>query len=236
MAYEKIHEKLTWVDGQAPALNAENLNRMEETMEALDNRTVELSAQAENFATKEEIPEVDTATPEKAGKVKPDGTTITVDEDGTIHAVGGGGGTGGTSDYNALTSKPSINGVTLSGNKTSADLGIEVPTKTSELTNDSNFVTQDSLKSLIETQSFSRDNVEISNYTTITFDVAKPGYTPLGVFLYSIANATSSGVGRVFCSVFEMSITDNVLTVGIKYAGNSSAKVKATFVVLYERD
>lgn len=31
---------------------------------------------------------------------------------------------GGTSDYSQLTNKPSINGVTLSGNKTSADLGI----------------------------------------------------------------------------------------------------------------
>ena len=40
----------------------------------------------------------------------------------------GGGGSGGTSDYTDLTNKPSINSVTLSGNKTSYDLGIdEVP-------------------------------------------------------------------------------------------------------------
>lgn len=38
------------------------------------------------------------------------------------------GGGSGTTDYDALTNKPSINGVTLSGNKTSEDLGIEVPT------------------------------------------------------------------------------------------------------------
>ena len=36
----------------------------------------------------------------------------------------GGGGSGGTSDYTELSNKPSINGVTLSGNKTSTDLGI----------------------------------------------------------------------------------------------------------------
>lgn len=36
----------------------------------------------------------------------------------------GGGGGGGTSNYNDLTNKPSINGVTLSGNKTTNDLGI----------------------------------------------------------------------------------------------------------------
>ena len=65
-----------------------------------------------NFATKDEIPslegyatetyvnekvaavkvEVPVATTETAGKVKPDGTTITVDEDGTIHSAGGSGG------------------------------------------------------------------------------------------------------------------------------------------------
>ena len=63
------------------------------------------------------------ATTEKAGIVKPDGTTITVDADGTIHSVGG-GGTAGTTDYEDLANKPLINGVKLSGNKTTSDLGI----------------------------------------------------------------------------------------------------------------
>ena len=34
------------------------------------------------------------------------------------------GGSGGTSNYNDLSNKPSINGVTLSGNKTTSDLGL----------------------------------------------------------------------------------------------------------------
>ncbi len=38
---------------------------------------------------------------------------------------GGSGGGGGTYDYNDLTNQPSINNVTLVGNKTLADLGIE---------------------------------------------------------------------------------------------------------------
>ena len=38
---------------------------------------------------------------------------------------GGGGGGGGTSDYNDLDNKPSINGVTLSGNKTASQLGLD---------------------------------------------------------------------------------------------------------------
>lgn len=76
------------------------------------------------------------------------GDNLTIDENGKLSATGGGGG---TSDYNALSNLPSINGVQLKGNKTPSDLNIDtnqltngagfitksdVPTKTSELTND----------------------------------------------------------------------------------------------------
>ena len=65
-------------------------------------------------------------------------------------------GDGGTTNYNDLTNKPSINSVTLTGNKTTEDLNIktsdldndagfitnaDIPTKTSDLTNDSGFQT-----------------------------------------------------------------------------------------------
>ena len=56
-------------------------------------------------------------------------------------SIGSGGGGGGTSDYLDLDNKPSINNVTLSGNKTTSDLGINIPTKTSDLQNDSGFGT-----------------------------------------------------------------------------------------------
>ena len=48
---------------------------------------------------------------------------------------------GGSEDYTDLTNKPQINGVTLSGNKTTSDLGITIPTKVSDLTNDTGFIT-----------------------------------------------------------------------------------------------
>lgn len=61
----------------------------------------------------------------------------------------------GSSDYNNLTNKPQINSVELSGNKTLAELGIQaagnyalksdIPTKVSELQNDSQFVTETAL-------------------------------------------------------------------------------------------
>ena len=47
----------------------------------------------------------------------------------------------GTNDYEELINKPEINGVELTGDKSLADLGINIPTATSDLTNDSGFIT-----------------------------------------------------------------------------------------------
>lgn len=79
------------------------------------------------------------------------GDNITLDQQGSTLTINSTGGGGGTSNYNNLTNKPSINNITLSGNKTLSDLGIQpagnyalesdVPTKTSDLTNDSGFIT-----------------------------------------------------------------------------------------------
>lgn len=59
-----------------------------------------------------------------------DGAVITIiDKSGTTTAKvndgQGGGGGGGTTDYNGLSNRPQINGVTLSGNKSYADLGLD---------------------------------------------------------------------------------------------------------------
>lgn len=67
------------------------------------------------------------------------GDGITIDENNVISATGG-GGSGGTTDYELLENKPQINGVELLGNKSLTDLGIDIPTKTSELENDSGFI------------------------------------------------------------------------------------------------
>lgn len=67
-----------------------------------------------------------------------------------------GGGSGGTTNYEALNNKPKINNVELTGNKSLADLGINIPTKTSELTNDSDFVDQTNL------------SAALANYTNTT--------------------------------------------------------------------
>lgn len=71
------------------------------------------------------------------GVIKVDGTSVTIDEDGTLHSSGG----GGTSDYNYLVNKPQIAGVTLFGNKSLNDLGIaaasDIPNELADLSDDS---------------------------------------------------------------------------------------------------
>ena len=51
------------------------------------------------------------------------GTNISLDQSGSTLTISSTGGSG-TSDYSDLTNKPSINNITLSGNKTSSDLGL----------------------------------------------------------------------------------------------------------------
>lgn len=45
-------------------------------------------------------------------------------------------------DYDSLINKPQINGVELSGNKTSEQIGINIPTAVSELSNDANYTSK----------------------------------------------------------------------------------------------
>lgn len=64
---------------------------------------------------------------------------------------------GGSSDYSTLTNKPQINNVTLNGNKSLSDLGINIPTKTSDLTNDGD-----------GTNPFLTQHQSLENYSTTT--------------------------------------------------------------------
>lgn len=52
------------------------------------------------------------------------GKNLSIEEDGTLNAAGGGSGTG-TSDYDELVNKPTLNGIEISGEKTAADYGIK---------------------------------------------------------------------------------------------------------------
>lgn len=55
----------------------------------------------------------------------PSQTLVSIRVGDVIYSIPSGGGGGGTSDYNALNNKPKVNNVTLSGDLTLADLGIQ---------------------------------------------------------------------------------------------------------------
>lgn len=67
------------------------------------------------------------------------GDGIVIDENNVISTIDS--GPTGTNNYNNLSNKPRVNGVILEGNKTSEDLGINIPTKLSDLENDGYLVT-----------------------------------------------------------------------------------------------
>ena len=55
----------------------------------------------------------------------PSQTLVSIRVGDVIYSIPAGGGGGGTSDYNALNNKPKVNNITLSGDLTLADLGIQ---------------------------------------------------------------------------------------------------------------
>ena len=79
----------------------------------------------------------------------------------------------GTSDYNDLDNKPSINGVELIGDVDSDDLGITVPTKTSELDNDSGYITSSDIPPI---PSKTSDLTNDSGYITTESDPTVPAW------------------------------------------------------------
>ena len=95
-----------------------------------------------------------------------DGQVLKYDETAQKWVNGEGGGSGGTSNYNALSNLPSINGVTLKGNKSLTDIGIVIPTKTSDLNNDSGFITTNDIEEVLEHFVWTEQTISDDNVTT----------------------------------------------------------------------
>ena len=115
-----------------------------------------------------------------------EGENITIEQEGSTLTISSTGGSGGTSDYEELENKPSINNVTLNGNKSLSDLGIQpsgnyvtpndlssvatsgsyndlsnkpnIPSKTSDLTNDSGFITNSALTDYVSNTDYATNS------------------------------------------------------------------------------
>lgn len=125
--------------------------------------------------------------------------------------LGGSGGGGGTTNYNQLTNKPSINGVTLQGNKTTSDLNL--PTYTAgtgiDITGNVIFNTmRGACAGYISSISTGYANTQITLATNETF---KPGEL---IVLRSDANGTAQ-------------------TLSVQYGSESSQKYNYNLKDLY---
>ena len=102
--------------------NIEDINELKDKTNTLQNELIEREETLNHLAdTKQDT------------LIAGDNITI---NDNVISSTG----SGGVSNYDDLTNKPKINDVELVGNKTSEELGINIPTKLSQLTNDKDFI------------------------------------------------------------------------------------------------
>ena len=111
-----------------------------------------------------------------------------------------------------------------------------IPTKTSDLTNDSGFLTSSQANKVTFTVvSGTVDNVSISNtsYSTQTINIAVPAGSSRAAMFYrgcSIANASSSGANAANCGMcwYFYDEENDAYKVNIRNFKGSSAKVKVT--------
>lgn len=159
-----------------------------------DVSAVAISGSYGDLLDKPTIPEYQVATTETIGLVKVDGSTVTVDSDGTIHAVGGGGL--GTSDYNGLSNKPSINGVVLTSNKSSDDLGLASASHSHDdaTATDSGFMSAADKSKLTAIEENAQANVQADwneeDTSSDAYIQNKPTSFPPSAHVHSIADVT----------------------------------------------
>ena len=141
--------------------------------------------------------------------------------------VGSGGG--GTSDYEDLANKPSINGNQLTGNKTTAQLGI-IETKIKAKT----YTGTGTNTNAIEFDEKPLCILSIDGYSTNTDYISVVGFR-YGVPMYTGNYKTNSGGGTIYGSVAYSN--DNLtMTLTASDAGAACNYSGKTYTVLYIPD
>ena len=153
------------------------------TLTKQDNTVVEFEGGGGSYT----LPVASTTT---LGGVKPDETTTTVDEDGTIHAH----------DTTPVATTTTVGSVKPDGTTITIDsngvITANIPTKTSDLTNDSDFITTEYHDITKQDKLVAGNNITIED-NVISANITAPTYTagagisisPDGVISLSLTNA-----------------------------------------------
>ena len=114
------------------------------------------------------------------------------------------GGGSGTSNYNDLSNKPSINNVELSGNKTTSDLGIvipTVPTNVSAFTNDAGYTTNTGTITSVKMNGSTVSSSGEADLGTVITDISsKQDALVSGTNIKTINNESILGSGNITIS------------------------------------
>lgn len=137
-----------------------------------------------------------------------------------IFATGGGSATGGVTNYSELENLPQINSVVLEGNKSLEDLG--VPTKTSDLVNDSGFKTTDTWKqNTANSEGYVEKGTGHANQVWKTDANGVPGWRPDANTTYGDVTASAHGL---------MMASDKTKLDGIAAGANKTTLTKSLAV------
>ena len=187
-----------------------------------------------------------------------EGENINITQSGSTMTISSTGGGGGTSDYTDLSNKPSVNGVTLNGNKTSNDL--ELPYKKIVLSSSSDVIVLDELEvgayQVVNTDKLPKDEFRIKmssssfGYRTLSGvlngqlqiikDVATASNGDCVAYVECYSSPTDStklGVyeGKIYVSEGSMSITSGGKISDVAVLGKAQTFTqKKTFNVLPE--
>lgn len=112
-----------------------------------------------------------------------------------------GGGGGGTDSYSDLTNKPKINSVTLSGNKSSSDLGLQAA-----------LVSGTNIKTINSTSLLGSGDI------TITSDVTDVQFNGASVVTNGVGNITAANIRSVSPACTTLSGTTATITANTTYA------------------
>ena len=88
---------------------------------------------------------------------------------------------------------------------------------------------------IITTQTFNADNISVTanGYKEGTINIAKTGYTPIGVLDMYINNASTSGSGSSFVTFYRSYISGTTYNYGIRSVTSSATKVRVYAKILY---